>query len=74
MVLVLQSDEAERLLHAVRHLPHGAENLGHSVHRPSLRLKGNFDEVALCQRLGQLQQATGHGNGLEFSFSAAAVF
>jgi hypothetical protein len=43
------------------------------VHRPSLRLKGNLDEVALRQRLRQLQQSASHGNGLEFRFCAPSV-
>jgi hypothetical protein len=43
------------------------------VHRPGLRLKSNFYEVALRQRLRQLQQSASHGNGLEFSFCAASV-
>jgi hypothetical protein len=44
------------------------------VNRARLRLKRNFDEVALSQRMGQLQQAASDGNGLEFCFGAAAVF
>jgi len=39
-----------------------------------LRLKRNLDEIALSQRLRQTQQASGRGNGLEFSFGAAAIF
>ncbi len=74
VVVVLERNEAERLQHAIRRLPRGAEDLRHAVHRAGLRLKGNFDEVALRQRMRQLQQATGRGNGLEFSFGAPAVF
>jgi len=74
MVVILERDEPKRLQYAVRLLPHGAENFGHAVHRPGLRLKGYFDEVALRQAVGQLQQAASHGNGLEFSFGAPAVF
>ena len=44
------------------------------MHRPGLRLKSDFDKVALRQTVGQLQKAAGHGNGLEFSFRASAVF
>jgi hypothetical protein len=44
------------------------------VDRASLRLEGNFDKVALGQRLRQLQQAAGYGNRLEFSFRAPAIF
>jgi len=74
MVVILQRDEAEWLQYAVCLLAHGAEDFGHAVHRPGLRLKGNFDEVTQRQTLGKLQQAARHGNGLEFSFGAAAVF
>ena len=74
MVIILKRDEAERLQYAVGHLPHGAENFGHAMDRARLRLKSNFDEVALSQGLGQLQQAAGNGNGLEFGFCASAVF
>ena len=74
MVVVLKGDEPESLQHAVRHSLRGAENFRHPVNRPRLRLKGNFDKVALRQRLRHLQQAAGHGNGLEFSFGAPAIF
>lgn len=74
MVLILQRDEAERLQYAVVQLPHGGKSFGHAVNRPGLRLKRNFDEVTLRERLRQLQQAAGHGNGLEFSFGAPPVF
>jgi hypothetical protein len=74
MIVVLKGDEPEGLQHSVRHPLHGAENFRHPVDRPGLRLKGNFDEVALCQRLRQSEQAAGHGNGLQFCFGAAAIF
>jgi hypothetical protein len=73
MILFLQRDEAERLQNAVRPPLRGVKNFGHAVHRPGLRLKSNFYEVALRQRLRQLQQSASHGNGLEFSFCAASV-
>jgi hypothetical protein len=74
MVVILKRDEAERLQYAIGHLPHGGENFGHAVHWAGLRLKGNFDEVTLSQRLGHLQQAARHGNSLEFGFCEPAVF
>ena len=74
MVVVLKRHEAERLQHAGCQLLHRAEDFGHAVHRAGLRLKGNFYKVALSQRVGQAQQASGHGDGLEFRFGAAAVF
>jgi len=74
MVVVLDRHEAEGLQNAIRHLPHRAENFGHTVHRASLRLEGNFDEVALSQRLRQAEQASSHGYGFEVGFGAAAVF
>jgi hypothetical protein len=74
MVVILQRYESEGLQNAIGHLPHRGENFGHAVHRAGLRLKSYFDEVALSQGMGQLQQATSHGNRLEFSFCAPAVF
>jgi hypothetical protein len=74
MVVILKRDEAKRLQYAIGHLPHRGENFGHPVHRAGLRLKGNFDEVALSQGMRQLQQAASHGNSLELSFCAPAVF
>ena len=74
MVVILERHKAERLQHTVDGLPHRAEDLGHAVHRPGLRLKRNFDEVALCNRLRQVQQAAGYGYGLELSFGAPAIF
>ena len=74
MIVVLECHKAERLQHAVRHLPHGAEDFGHTVYRTCLRLKRDLYKVALPQRMRQTQQTTGHGNGLELSFCATAVF
>lgn len=74
MVVILQRDEAERLQDAVGHLPQRSQDFGHAMHRAGLRLKRDFDKVALSQRVGQRQQSTGHGNGLEFRFGAPAVF
>jgi hypothetical protein len=73
MVVILDRHKAERLQYAVGHLPHRGKNFGHAVHWTGLRLKGNFDEVAASQRVGQLEQAAGYGNSLEFSFCAPAV-
>ena len=73
MVVILERDEAERLQYAIGHL-HRAENFRHAVDWARLCLKGHFDKVALSQRSGHLQQPAGHGNGLEFSFCAPAVF
>jgi hypothetical protein len=74
MVVILKGNEAEGLKHAIRHFPRGSEHFGHAMHRARLGLKRNFDEVALSQRMGELQQAASDGNGLEFCFGAAAVF
>jgi hypothetical protein len=74
MVVIFQGNEAEGLQYAIRHFLHRSENFGHAVHRAGLRLKGNLDEVTLSQRMGDLQQAPSHGNGLEFRFGAPAVF
>jgi hypothetical protein len=74
MIVVLERDEPESLQYSVRHSLRGTENFRHPVDRPRLSLKGNFDKVALPQRLRQLQQAAGYGNGLEFRFCASAIF
>ena len=74
MVIVLDGHEPEGLQHAVIQLPGRAENLGHCVHRSGLGLKGNFYKIALSQRMGDPQQASGYGDGLQFSFGASAVF
>ena len=74
MVVIFERNEAERLQHTVTHFPRRAEDFSHAVHGPGLRLKSNFDEVALAQRMSHPQQAAGHRDGLEFSFSAPAVF
>jgi hypothetical protein len=44
------------------------------MHRTRLRLKGDLDKIASTQTLDQTQQAAGCGNGLEFAFSALAIF
>jgi hypothetical protein len=74
MVIILNRDKAEGLQYAVFQLLRRAEDFGHGVHRSGLRLKGNFYEIALSQRIGDPQQASGHGDGLEFGFGASAVF
>jgi hypothetical protein len=74
MVVILDRHEAKRLQYAVVQLSRRAENFGHPMHRAGLRLEGNFDEVALAQRLGQAQQASGYGDSLEFGFRTAAIF
>jgi hypothetical protein len=74
MVVILKRDETEWLEHASSRLPHGAEDFSHAVHRSRLRLKCEFDEGTGSKRMLQLQQSTGHGNGLEFGFCAPAVF
>ncbi len=74
MIIILKRYETKRLKHSIRCFVRRAEDFGHAVHRPGLRLEGNFDEITLPERTGQIQQAAGHGNGLEFSFSAPAIF
>ena len=74
MVLIFDSDEAEGLQNAARHAPHGAQNLCHAMHWTGLCLEGYFYKIALAQRLGYLQQAPGHGNGLKLCLGAPAVF
>jgi hypothetical protein len=74
VVVILERHEAERLQDALSRFARRAQDFGHAVHRPGLSLERDFYEVALAQRLRYAQQASGHGDGLEFSFGAAAVF
>jgi len=74
MVVILDRDKTKRLQNAVESLAHRSKHLGHAVHRPSLRLKRQFDERSAPQRTLQMQEPAGHGNGLEVSFCAPAVF
>ena len=74
MVVILKRHEPKRLQHTVLQAPRRAENFCHPVNRAGLRLKGDFDEVSLRQRLRHAQQASSHGDGLQFGFGAAAVF
>ena len=50
VVIILQRHEAEGLEHAFCSLAHRVENLRHAVYRSRLRLKSNFNKVALRQR------------------------
>jgi hypothetical protein len=63
MVVILDRNEAERLQHANSRLPHRTQDLGHGSYRARLRLKRDFDEIALGQRTLQLQQSSGRRNG-----------
>ena len=74
MIVVFERDKAKGLQYSLGHTPRRAEHFGHAMDRSGMGLKSNFDEVALRKRLGQLQQAAGHRNGLKFRFRAAAVF
>lgn len=74
VVVILERDKAERLQHSIPSLLHGAEYLGHGAYRARLRLKGNFDEIALGKWTRHSQQSARRRNGLEFSVSVPAVF
>jgi hypothetical protein len=74
VVVVLNRHETEWLQHAVIQFPSGAEDFRHAVNRSGLSLEGDFDEVTGAQRLRQAQQASSHGDALEFGFCTAAIF
>ena len=74
VVIILERDKAERLEHAFLRLRHGAEYLCHGAYRARLRLKCNFDKIALGQRARQSQQSARRRNGVEFCSSVPAVF
>lgn len=74
MIIIFKRHEAKRLEHTSICLSHGSEDFSHAVHRARLRLKRKFDERTGSQSMRQLQQSASHGNGLEFSFCAPAIF
>jgi len=53
VIVIFERDKTERLQHSILRFPHGTEYLGHGAHRAGLRLKRNFDEIALCKRTRQ---------------------
>jgi len=48
VIVVLKSHKPERLQHAVGYAPHWAQSLGHAMDWTRLRLKSDFDEIALA--------------------------
>lgn len=74
VIVVFQRHEPEGLQNSSADFSRGAEKFSHTMNWTRLCLEGHFDEVALAKRTGKLKQAAGDGNGLEFGFSAAAVF
>lgn len=57
MVIVVKRDEAEWLEHHVGSSTHRFEHFGHALYVTGLRLECNLNEVALGERLGDLQEA-----------------
>ena len=74
VVIVFDRNETERLQHSLRRFARRAQHFGHAVHRTLLRLKCDFDKVALSERVSQTEQTPGRGNGLQFGFCASSVF
>ena len=74
MIIIFDGHKPEWLQHSIGHTSRRAQNLGHAMHRPGLRLERNFDEVTLRQRLSQPEQAARYRDGLQFSFRAASIF
>lgn len=74
MVVILEGHEAEWLEHALRRFSCSPKDFSHAVHGSSLGLKCEFNERAVDEWILHLQQSAGHGNGLQFSFCATAIF
>ncbi|MFZ0731580.1 MAG: hypothetical protein WAM79_04575 [Candidatus Sulfotelmatobacter sp.] len=74
VVVILDGNETEWLQHSVGYTSHRAQDFRHTMHGASLRLKGDFHEVSLRERMRQAKQASSGGDGLEFCFCAAAIF
>lgn len=74
MVVVLKRNKTEGLKNTVGSSARCTEDFGHTVHRSRLGLKCEFNKTTVVQRMLHLQQPTGNGNGLQFSFCAPAIF
>lgn len=74
MVVVLERNEAERLKNAFCSSTRCSKDFGHTMHRSGLGLKCKLHKTTVSQRMLHLQQSTGNGNGLQFSFRAPAIF
>ena len=48
MIVVFERNKTERLQYPAARLASWTQKLGHAVYRPGLRLKGDFDEIALA--------------------------
>jgi hypothetical protein len=74
MVIIPKRHETKGLQNTLRGLARGRQHFGHALHRAGFRLKCNFDEISVAQRMPQVQQATGNGYCVKFSSSAPAIF
>jgi hypothetical protein len=74
MIVVFERHETEGLQNSGGRFPHRAENFRHAADGSGLRLECDFGKGALRQRIAQMQQSAGCGNGSKFSSSAVAVF
>jgi len=57
MIVVGHGDKAKRLGSAFADRGQRAEHLRQALYPARLRMKRNFDEIALAQGLGEMQQA-----------------
>jgi hypothetical protein len=73
MIVVAQGNEAKGLQIPLYELARRTEHFGHAMYRAGLGLERNFDEVALLEGSGQMQQSTGGGDGLQFGLGALPV-
>ena len=48
VIVILKGHKSEWLQHAVRYAPHWAQSLSHAMDWTRLRLKRDFDEIALA--------------------------
>lgn len=73
MVVIAERNETKRLEHAARRAAYRAEHFRHSVHVAGVRLKSQFNKVAVGQGARQVQQAAGDRNHLQLALRSHAV-
>ena len=73
MMIVIESNEPEGLRNHVWTATYRLQYFSHSLDVASLGFESHLDEIAFCERLGHLQQTTGHRYRLQLGLCALAV-
>jgi len=73
MMIVIERNEPEGLRNHVWAATYRLQYFSHSLHVTGLGFESDLDEIAFGERLGHLQQAAGHRNGLQLGLGALAI-